>query len=299
MSKTGKVAAVKLNRILLATDLSSASLWSLPYVTEIANHCDSTVFVAHAIPFGTYAVARPESFDRVEEECWRGAQEKLDNICAALEHQGIRAKTLLTEGDIGAIFPQWVKKHRIDLAAVGTTGRSGVRKLFLGSVAEEIVRHADCAVLTVAQPSTSSPGTAVSLRTILFATDFSADSLKAWAYLKSLAERHLASIVAVHIRADNDTKLSRANLAERLRRLTADCNRPTEALIGEGRPAAKILEIACEHSADLIAIGVRGAGGLPRMASHFGSTAHDIIIGASCPVLTVRRAQRTPSRGDD
>ena len=78
---------------------------------------------------------------------------------------------MLEEGDIGVILPRWIKKNHIDLVAVGTTGRSGVRKLALGSIAEEIVRDAECPVLTVGQAAASTAGTKVALRGILYATN--------------------------------------------------------------------------------------------------------------------------------
>lgn len=292
MTITAKAAAVKLERILVATDLSPASLWSLPYVIDIARKYRSTMFVAHAIPLGTYVVARPPSFGAIEEECRRSAQEKLEAYSSELKEQGIPAQTLLAEGDIGVILPRWIKKNHIDLVAVGTTGRSGVRKFALGSIAEEIVRDAECPVLTVGQAAASTAGTKVALRGILYATDFSRDSLRAGAYAISLAEHHRARLILLHISNENHAKLSRAALVDRLQRvIPLGSSVSTEALIAEGKPATKILEIASEHSVNLIAIGVRGAGGLSRAASHFGSTAHDIIVGASCPVLTARAPQ--------
>jgi nucleotide-binding universal stress UspA family protein len=289
MAITAKAAAVKLERILVATDLSPASLWSLPYVTDIARKFGATVFVAHAMPLGTYVVARSQSFDAIQEECRRGAQEKLDTYSAELKEQGLPVQTLLAEGDIGLVLPEWIKKNHIDLVAVGTTGRSGLRKLALGSIAEEIVRDAECPVLTVGQAAASTAGTKVALRSILYVTDFSADSLRAGAYAISLAEHHRARLTLLHVSNESDVKLSRAALVDRLQRvIPSGSNVSTEALIAEGRPATKVLEIATEHSVDLIVIGVRGAGGLSRAASHFGSTAHDIIVGAPCPVLTTR-----------
>jgi len=221
------------------------------------------------------------------------AQEKLDTYSAELKEQGIPAQTLLAEGDIGVVLPRWIEKNHIDLVAVGTTGRSGVRKLALGSIAEEIVRDAECPVLTVGQAVASTAGTRVALRGILYATDFSVDSLRAGAYAISLAEHHRARLILLHVSMENDVKLSRAALVDRLHRaIPSSSNVSTEALIAEGKPATKILEIATEHSVELIVIGVRGAGGLSRAASHFGSTAHDIIIGAPCPVLTARATQQ-------
>ena len=134
-----------------------------------------------------------------------------------------------------------------------------MEQLVLGSIAEEIDRDAECPILTVGQASRLSPGETVALRCILYATDFSADSLRAGAYAMSLAEHHRARLVLVHIRSENDASLSRAALDNRLQKLTPrGSNLNTEVLIAEGRPATKILEVAREHSADLIAIGVRG-----------------------------------------
>lgn len=293
MAITSKQADVKLERILVATDLSPASLWSLPYVMNIATKYGATVYLAHSIPLGTYVVARPQTFDAIEEECRRGAQEKLDSYSADLKAQKIPVQTLLAEGDIGVLLPKWINKNHIDLVAVGTTGRTGVRKLVLGSVAEEIIRDAECPVLTVGQAA-SGPGTTATLRSILYATDFSVDSSRAGAYAISLAEQHRARLILLFVSTQEDLKSTRAALLDRLQGVvSASINLSKEALIANGKPATKILEIAREHSVDLIAIGVRGAGGLSRATSHLGSTAHDIIIGAECPVLTARVPQPT------
>lgn len=288
MSTPAKITALKLKRILVATDLSPASLWSLPYVMEIALQYGSTVYVGHAIPLGTYVVARPQTFDAIEEEVRRGAQKKLDSFAAEIVDRGVPATTLLAEGDVGVVMPSWIKEHDIDLVAVGTTGRSGFRKLALGSIAEEIVRVAECPVLTVG-PALSDQKQ-VALRSILYASDFSADSLRAGAYASSLARHHNARLILLHVRSEEDGESSKASLAERLEKVILcedNLSASAEVLIAEGRPATKILEIASEHSVDLIVIGVRGSG-WSRAVSHFGSTAHDIIVGASCPVLTAR-----------
>lgn len=293
MSATASLTAIKLKHILVATDLSPASLWSLPYVTAIARQYDATVYMAHVIPLGTYVAARPQSFDAIEEECRKTAQEKLDTFSAGVRKHGIQVQTLLTEGDVGVVLPDWIKKHDIDLVAVGTTGRSGVRKLVLGSIAEEIIREADCPVLTVGPAS--SDGSPVTLRSILYATDFSADSLQAAMYALSIAVHHDARLIVLHVRDEPGVEESKASLARRLHDLIPkDSNLAAkpEVLVAEGRPTKKILEIASEHSVDLIVIGVRGGGEFPRAASHFGSTAHDIIVRASCPVLTVRAPQQ-------
>jgi len=292
MSITARAKAIKLNHILVATDLSRASLWSLPYVSAIAGEYDSTIYIGHVIPLWVYTAARPQSFDIIEKECREHAQAELDRFSAEIKSQNINVQTLLSEGDVGIVIPDWCKQHDIDLIAVGTTGRSGVRKLFLGSVAEEIIRAAERPVLTVGRASSrrrSGPS-----RSILCATDFSKDSLLCASYALSMASHCRARLIVLTVIDEREEPESRASVVERLRALISNNSTLTselEFLVASGNPAKKILEIAREHSADLITVGVRGAGGFARAASHFGSTAHDIIVGSSCPVLTVRASK--------
>lgn len=289
MTTKTSAAPISFRQLLVATDLSPASVRSLPYIVGIAQRFDSTVFIAHVIPLLIYGVARPQSLEAAAKEVQEGAQEKLAAIAAKLRAQGIETRTLLAEGDIALVLPEWVREHHIELIAVGTTGRSGIRKLALGSTAEEIIRIAECAVLAVG-PETSEESPA-ELQRILYATDFSADSAHAARYAISLAECSASRLIIVHVRGESKEQESGHALRQRLSELVASRgghSALSEVLVAEGNPTDKIIEIANQHAADLIVIGVRGAGALPRLASHFGSTAHDIVVRARCPVLTVR-----------
>ena len=283
---------ISFKQLLVATDLSPASLLSLPYVVAIARRFDSTVFVAHVIPMFVYETARPQSIQAVTTECHAGAQEKLTEITGKLRAEAIEARTLLGEGDVGVVLSEWIDKHRFDLIAMGTTGRSGVRKLVLGSMAEEMIRVAECPVLTVG-PEIYNEGPSA-LKDILCATDFSPDSAHAVLYARSLAERSASRLIIVHVRLAGEEQESERALRQRLNELVvsrADLPALSEVVVAEGKPGDKILEIANQHAADLIVIGVRGVGSMPRLASHFGSTAHNIVLRARCPVLTVRAPQ--------
>jgi nucleotide-binding universal stress UspA family protein len=292
MSAVVNLTAITLKNILVATDLSPSSLRSLPHVLAIARQYGSTIHLASVIPLAIYGLALPESFDRIELECRDSAQEKLGRLSEGIKAQGIPAQILLAEGDVDAVIPDWVKQHEIDLLAVGTTGRSGVRKLFLGSTAEELIQEVSCPVLTVG-PALSSEAP-LRVRSILYATDFSAESFRAGLYACSMACRCAARLILLHVDDERSRQVSRQSLMRRLHDLIPeDLNLPTqpEELIAQGRPAVKILEVANQHGVDLIAIGVCGAG-LVWGASHFGSTAHDVIVGATCPVLAVRAPQK-------
>jgi nucleotide-binding universal stress UspA family protein len=289
MATNTSAPPISFRQIMIATDLSPASIRSLPYVVAIAQRFGSTVFVAHVIPLAIYGVARPQSLDAATKEAQAGAQENLTEIVRKLRTQGVEARTLLGEGDVGVILSEWIHEYHFELLAMGTTGRSGVRKLVLGSMAEEMIRDAECPVLTVG-PEISSEAPA-GFETILYATDFSPDSTHAALYARSLAERSALRLIVLHVRVAGEEQGSERALRKRMSEFAesrADHPALSEVVVAEGKPAEKILEIANQHAADLIVIGVRGAGATPRLASHFGSTAHDIVLRARCPVLTVR-----------
>ncbi len=75
---------ISFKQMLVATDLSPASLRSLSYVVAIARRFDSTVFVAHVIPMFVYETACPQSIQAVTAECHAGTQEKLTKITGKL-----------------------------------------------------------------------------------------------------------------------------------------------------------------------------------------------------------------------
>src|SRR5207248_11055703 len=97
------------------------------------------------------------------------------------------------------VLERLIERHEIDLFVLGTHGRQGLSKLVMGSAAEEIFRRARCPVLTVGPKAARDPGNFENWKTILFATDFSAGSLKALPYALSLAEENEAKLILLHL----------------------------------------------------------------------------------------------------
>ena len=87
---------------------------------------------------------------------------------------------------------------------VGTRGRAGIGKALLGSVAEEILRHAPCPVLTVGPQACHETGRRGRMASILFATDFGAASLAAAPIAVSLAEEYQAKLTFLHVKESGE-----------------------------------------------------------------------------------------------
>jgi nucleotide-binding universal stress UspA family protein len=185
----------------------------------------------------------------------------------------------------------------IDVVVVGTLGRTGLRRLLLGSVAERVVREAPCPVMTV---PLRSPGQSVAR--ILAAVDLSEFSRSTLAHARGFAELHGAHLDVLHVIQEviipsaygpELAPMVTPDLEEQSRRaldqLIADVGPgggSLEAHVSVGYPATEILRFADEYGVDLIVMATHGLTGL----EHFliGSVTEKVVRKAPCPVFTVR-----------
>ena len=294
--EAGKRIALK--NILFATDFSPLSNAALPYALSVARRYGATLHVAHVMPTESeLLLMSPENWRAVEEEDKRveGQIRQLKNQLQELSHD-----VLTPRGKVSDALAQIIEEHEIDMLVLGTHGRRGVRKLLLGSVAEETFRRATCAVLSVGPNVSCKPNDEIKFHRILFATDFSDESLTALPYAISLAEEDQAQLVLLHVIEEPvslivDVEAVTAFLLRRLKELVPAEAEPwcrSECLVEFGRPfgspAERVLEIAGDHAADLIVLGVRPVHGKLGLVTHLASTTAAILTQATCPVLTVR-----------
>jgi nucleotide-binding universal stress UspA family protein len=189
---------------------------------------------------------------------------------------------------------EFVRNHAVDLVVVGTSVRGGLGKVLLGSTAEDIIRVAPCPVLTVGPHVTASVGVC----SIVCATDFSLGSLRAAEFAVSLAHKFQADLTLIHVvegvltdSPDRAIQLTEQRLREMIPSEPQLPHGP-EVVVEIGPVAERILAIAKELIADIIVMGVRGAGAFAETASHFGSIAHRVVALAPCPVMTVGDVQK-------
>jgi len=281
---------ISLDSILLTTDFSKASLRALPYARQIAHRFGSKLYIAHIVPPEDYPSGL-NSIDEAAQVACGEAQLRLRALVESAPFHEIPHETFVGYGDIWIGLTAFMHQHAIDLLVMGTNGRSGLKKFLLGSVAEEAMRESRCPVLTVGPEihSAEHPG----FRQILYATDFSAESVTALPYALSLSEKFSSRLTLVHVLEGLpaspylDAQMARVRLRELVPRRPALRIEPG-LVVEMGAPPEVILKAAEDAQSELIVIGARGAGALARLASHFGSVAHKIVCRAFCPVLTVR-----------
>ena len=298
MSLTSAESRVSLKNILYATDFSGPSESALPFALTMAREYDSKIIALHVLLPVTYGFAPPESAavvaDGLEERA-KAEMQRIESQLAGLPND------VLIERDLGvwAAISRFIEEKDVDLIVLGTHGRTGAQKVLMGSVAETIFRQSPVPVLTIGPRVGRGLHGAARFRRILFATDFTTESLAAVPYAVSLAQEHQAYLTLLHVvrpfpgnAVKDDKSQSAAAILYRLHELIpaeADLWCHPETVVEYGEPAERILAAVHERNADLVVLGVRGAQGRLGAATHLErATAHKVVAQADCPVLTVR-----------
>jgi nucleotide-binding universal stress UspA family protein len=286
---------IRLRNILCATDFSFSSDAALNYAAAIARRYDSQLYLAHVIRPEAYEVVPPMAITAALEQTRLYAERQMSEVLISGRLRGIPHQVLIGEGDFWPVLSGMIQNNEVDLIVAGTHGRTGVRKLLLGSVAEEVYRLAECPVLTVGPHVPREVAAEVGFRNILYATDFSPNSGKAAAYALSLAQEHRARLTLLHAveEASQASQPNAAMLRTYFTRLLEEFV-PAEAglwcdpeyVVEFGEAADTILKFAADRQADLIVMGVRKSATFP---GHLPpSTSYRVVCAAHGPVLTVR-----------
>jgi nucleotide-binding universal stress UspA family protein len=304
-----KKQGLAFKHILLATDFSDASSRALSVAVAIAQGWGSQLLLVHAVPAEP---RRPVPLDPLPHEMDRDlceAEKQMRRFLDAAGMSGLSCRTQIEHGSVWEVLSSAIEHAKIDLLVLGTHGRGAIQKLALGSVAEEVLRLADCPVLTVGPRVDQVSPDVADLRTILFATDFGAASARALPYAVSLAESSDAQLVLVHMvppmpladAAYAPAVFAADDLLQWREAVRTESGKKLKALVPPGTLAKEplyvvgmdflpegILCAAAEHQVDLIVMGAnRGAS--PRIVSHIPwALTHHVICDACCPVLTVR-----------
>jgi nucleotide-binding universal stress UspA family protein len=298
MEPTRAVRADKkltLTNIMLLTDFSDVSDLALRHALALARRYEAKVYLTHIIDPASYQLAEPGLAEMTYQKMRHAAERGIADILVSGKLRDVEHAVLLLEGSIWPSVEHLIHDYHIDLLVTGTRGRGGIKKMLLGSVAEEIFRQAGCAVLTVGPHVTSEAPREVELRNILFATDFGAGATYAAQYAFALAQEHEARVTAFHAldetvarTRENEKKVRQATIHRMKEFVCPECDDwcKTEFRVSFGDPAEEILQAARESKAELIVMGAKSSKNL---AGHMPATvAYNVAARATCPVLTIR-----------
>lgn len=287
-------------KLLCPTDFSPGSQHALQVAVRMAREADAELVLVHAwyLPAGTFGADYPIPADLFQEIV---NDEQRGLAAATGDATRLGAPRVTSRLLHGVPWDQIVQATRddpaIDLIVMGTHGRSGVARVLLGSVAEQVIRHAPCSVLAARAPGGLQP-----FRKVLCPIDFSDDSRRALERAAELAAPGGAGITLLHViepaitfsnlpMADNNLQSVDRRATHELARwaseLESKVSVPVTAEIRIGRPGVQTLGVLdADPTFDLVVMGSHGRTGIRRVL--LGSVAEQVLRHAACPVLVVR-----------
>jgi nucleotide-binding universal stress UspA family protein len=153
MISMSKDRETKFSKILVAVDGSEASTEAADYAIEMAKNYNSELIALHIIlsDITIFGPNTPPHLDEIRQE----AQKYLDKIKEKINKDNSNENKILLRTEmigsataVGGIV-SFAEKEKVDLIVMGTRGRSGFKKLLLGSVASAVVNYAHCPVMIV------------------------------------------------------------------------------------------------------------------------------------------------------
>lgn len=277
---------VKFERILLATDFSAAAEVAQSYAVGVAKHDTSTLEIATVVTLPSLDAISECALDSVRMSC----EQDLRRLSSQIS--GVTVKHRVLEGfqRAAAIVDEGITSYA-DLIVLGTTSKHGLKKLALGSTAEEVIRTASCPVLTVGPGVKPPPPGPVSFQRIVYATDFSSQAAKGVDLALSLGQIEGTKVYLCHVVDDHDKtkcKDCETKSISALKALipeSAQCSFEPEFFVEHGKASSAILALAARVNADLIVLGARKASFWLEFIQTGLTPA--LLAGAACPVLTV------------
>lgn len=251
---------IHFRRILCATDLSEFSNQAVLQAIGMAREFDAKLFICHVIdlPMVSMHGAAFVYPDNQIEEMKAGA---IAQIRGLVGNTKLSWEPVVESGPVSTTLCRLVTDKHADLAIVSTHGRTGIRRLFLGSVTERLLRTIACPLLVVTPPEKAGTGEPAfkgfGFKQILVGCDFSDDSGNAVSYGFSLAQEFQAAIHLVHVVEPfvyRDTMLPETMETDTINTVREASQKRMEALVPDEARNWCDVHIACESGKPFMAL---------------------------------------------
>jgi len=290
---------ITVKKILCPVDFFPASDAAVNYATELAGNYEASVQLLHVITpvaVGTYEYAI--DMTGIMESWEERATEEMTKLAARVKEAGVEVEFEVRVGDVYEEIKEAIEKLKPDIIVMGTHGRRGVQRWFMGSTTERLLRHSPVPLITIS--STGQKPSSPSFKRILVTTDFSDGTADALAYAFSVAQENESQISLLHVVHDVAADVSgkyRQSLMEGVQKQLEELV-PSEAAnwcdiktrVETGVPYRIILRILEDEKIDLLVMNIHGKGMLDRAL--LGSTAERVVRVAPCPVMAIPPMKR-------
>jgi nucleotide-binding universal stress UspA family protein len=150
---------MKIDKILVPTDFSSASDEAMRAACDLAERIGHQIIVLHAFVPPIYPLLDGAVIPTAQHvaDLVNDADRQVKALCDRFERAGVAIEGKVVQGAAAEEILAFADREGCDLIVMGTHGRSGVRRLVLGSIAESVVRGANIPVLTIREHPPAQP----------------------------------------------------------------------------------------------------------------------------------------------
>lgn len=299
-----------LDNILIPTDFSACADHALTHAVEVADRFGARLHILHVVneldPDWYGITEAQERAVKLREQIETEARERLEDLAPREDHYSFETTvSLQLSFDVADSINEYVDERAIDLVVMGTHGRRGIDRLMLGNVANKIIRHAPCPVMTVREEAPWTRDEEVAFDDILAPIDFSDHSREALRTSKLFADRYEARLHLLFVAEKrtvptfSDTGLPGVGVVEMDPEIVDNAEAALQQLdeniegpevksayhLREGSVSQDVVDFAETHGVGLIVMATRGLTGVSRFL--LGSNTERIVRVAPCPVLTI------------
>jgi nucleotide-binding universal stress UspA family protein len=287
----------RVEKILLSSDGSEFSEGAIREAIKLAKKCSSKLSVLSVIDTNPeFDALAPQIMEKKE----KAARQNLDAVQARARQEGVDCDTIVHEGEESYKYiVDEAIKNKSTMIVMGRRGRTGLKRLMMGSVTARVIGHAPCNVLVVPKAAQ------LEFKSIVVATDGSKYSVAAASEAIGLAKRNGSALTVISVvpselmtPTDIDFTMNQRELIAEKEMHEAEKNAKAvkeaaqkegvavKAFVLSGKPADAIIETAKDKNADLIVLGSHGRTGLEKLL--MGSVAERVIVLAARAVLVVK-----------
>lgn len=271
--------------ILVPTDFSNRAEEALNFAIQFAEKVNGKIVLMHVLDFPSGSFNTMGEIDSLDPEIIfhgefiKGVHNKLEEIKSSLDTE---VDTKIKYGNPYASISKEIAEEEVDYIIMGSNGASGLKEVFIGSVAEKVIRNAECPVIVVKGPSDLNK-----MKSFVFASDLSEEqdfiAYQAKEVQKLLdLNMHLLTVKTPHnMRREFDTlkkmkAFAERNFLERYTTTTIDADYSDEGIV----------DYAEGIGAGMILMGTHGRTGLAHIFG--GSRAEDVANESNIPVMTFK-----------
>jgi nucleotide-binding universal stress UspA family protein len=269
----------KLEKLFLPTDGSKFSEGAIREAISLAKTCSSKLFAISVVEINPeFEALAPGLVEKTEKE----KRQHLESVKSRALKEGVDCDIIVHEGEepYKYIVDEAAKKQ-VEMIIMGRRGRTGLKRLLMGSVTAKVIGHAPCKVLIVPKDAK------LDLDRILIATDGSKYSETASREAISIAKRSGGSLIALSVAKKKENLPAAKESVDMVKAVADKEGIKVETLTPKGEPFETIIKTAEQKKVGLIVVGSHGRTGIEKL--FMGSVTERVIGHANCAVLVVKK----------